>query len=147
MKITKKQLDEYIIKKVKESLQKEGGPGSGIKGHATNRPENQKSTNKNKVSNKDENKPKYDFDTLKNMPEKQSFTIIKKSVPKISSDEIDTIIDYKQTFNSSERPETYDEMAQAGRMAKEYWKILKRYPDLKQFGFKDEDVYDPRDDF
>ena len=43
MKITRTQLDNYIEKKVKqyifESHMKEGGEGSGIKGHTTNRPE------------------------------------------------------------------------------------------------------------
>lgn len=66
-----------------------------------------------------------------------------KEVPQCMVDEMNFI---QQLFMESEKPGTHLEMKEARRLAKWYWKKLKQYPELEEFGFSEGDVYDPMDD-
>jgi len=83
-------------------------------------------------------KHKEQFDKLDQHKKAEFLTKLYPKEP-----EIEDLVYTQGTFRMSDPPESYSEMREAKRMAKQYWKLLKKHPELKQLGFEEEDVFDP----
>jgi len=91
--------------------------------------------NKTEDGKNDLAKHKDRFDKL-DQHKKADF--LKKLYP--SEPEIEDLVYTQGTFRMSDPPESSSEMREANRMAKQYWKMLKKHPELEKLGFKEEDV-------
>jgi hypothetical protein len=77
-------------------------------------------------------------DRFEKLDQHKKADFLKKLYP--SEPDIEDLVYTQGTFRMSDPPESSSEMREANRMAKQYWKMLKKHPELEKLGFKEEDV-------
>jgi len=88
-----------------------------------------------------------ELDKIGNFNDDDQIKYINSNVSKPIPERIlQDLLDTRKIFEMGDQPESYNEMKEAGRMARQYFKYLDKYPELVKLGFEDVNVYDPTQD-